>query len=472
MQILPVPASGWFNTELTSEQRITLLYSGILPVNDVFLPLWQKKPAIWMLRGGRGGGKSEAVCDRLIKACIEEPYFKCYYGRKVFDTVRGSCFETLIACIKKMGIEHEFHYSDANKSSMIITHRRTGNKFVPFGSDKAYKLKSIRNPTHIWCEEFPEFDFEDFKELFPTLRTSGASNQFIGTMNAYSLFPSDWIVKVFYPNEYNGDDKSEIKILEGVEVDYIYANYTDNYFIDQEDYRQRLWVSAAGNLIIFEGLANGALGVVENNAPWLTSFDQQKHVKKVPFLPSFPVYLSFDFNNDPFTCTAWQMSPMFGNRDSSFLHCLREFVGKYKIEEMCDRIKQTFPASIIKITGDRSGKNEDIGRHQTLYKMIASILGVSERNIDTPDSNLEHADSRILCNAMYYNYPNFFIDPSCSIFIKDCQLATIDTKKGASHLLKDRENYKMDVFDTMRYLLQTYFHEFAQKTYLRILNKR
>src|SRR5690606_8077333 len=143
-------ASGWLNTDLTDEQRAGLVASGIIPVNDVFLPLWHddRTDLISIIRGGRGGGKSEAVADNLLDQCRSQDYFKCYYGRKVFETVRGSQFDTLIHSIRKNYWQREFHFSEANTSSMVITHRRTGNKFMPFGSDKAVKLKSIKDPTH------------------------------------------------------------------------------------------------------------------------------------------------------------------------------------------------------------------------------------------------------------------------------------------------------------------------------------
>lgn len=463
-----VAASEWVT--FNDAARAGLLQFGAVPVNDIFLPLWRENMSIWVLRGGRGGGKSEAVCDRLIADCRSEAYFKCYYGRKVFDTVRGSCFETLVSCIKKLGLESEFHYSEANTSSMIITHIATGNKFIPFGSDKAEKLKSIKDPTHIWCEEFPEFTFDDFKELFPTLRTVRGKNQFIATLNAYSIFTDSWIVKLFYPEQYTGDDKADTDILDGVSVGDIFANFTDNYFIDQEDYRSRLWVSAAGNLIIFEGLANGSWGVVENKMPWLYAFDMNKHVGEAPFYPAFPVHLCFDFNNSPFACTAMQFSPNKGAA-GSFIHVIHEFTGEFKVEEMCRRIRDRFPASILHITGDRNGQNEDLGRNQTLYQQIASYLNVPHKLIDTFTTNLEHADSRALMNALYYNYPEIIIDKSCTQLIRQCQMATIDEKSNRpQQLKKDREMYKMDEFDSHRYGIQAYFHQFVKDTYLKALS--
>src|SRR5690606_4682714 len=130
-------------------------------------------------------GKSEAVFDKLINDCLESEYFRCYYGRKIFDTVRGSCFKTIIECLKKMNLAHLFNFSEADNSSMVITCKTNRNQFIPFGGDKADKLKSIKDPTHIVCEEFDQFDFKDFKDLYPTLRTERGANVFYGMFNTH-----------------------------------------------------------------------------------------------------------------------------------------------------------------------------------------------------------------------------------------------------------------------------------------------
>lgn len=472
MQALrPIRASEFVTFNEVAKSAL-LRYGGVA-VNDVFLPLWEQNPKIWILRGGRGGGKSEAVADRLIEDCRTEKYFKCYYGRKVFETVRHSCFETLYTSIEKLGKQKEFSYSKANSSSMIITHLETGGQFVPFGSDKPEKLKSIKDPTVIWCEEFPEFTFEDFKELLPTLRTARGKNQFIGTLNAYSIFTDDWRVKLFFPDQYTGKDLS-FELPAGITLGTIFANYYDNFFIDRQAYEEQLRLSSAGNSFIYEGLANGAWGVIENNNPWLYAFDEKKHVRpSLPFLPTFPVYIFMDINNEPLECTLWQMSPVKGTKDS-FIHCIKEYSGNFKLEELAARIKSDFPASILYLGGDRSGQNEDVGRNQTIYQIMAGLLGLNNRQLLLNTHNLEHADSRLLCNAMLANYPKVLISKEgAPNLIRQCQLAKVDVDSNRpGQLLKDRGMYKLDAFDSMRYMYQTLFNEFAKEVYFRAKVKR
>lgn len=97
---------------------------------------------------------------------------------------------------------------------MIITCKTNGNKFIPFGADKADKLKSIKDPTHIWCEEFDQFAFTDFKHLYPTLRTLRGVNRFIGSFNTHEVLPTHWILKLFFPDLYEGTDKDDVLMVD------------------------------------------------------------------------------------------------------------------------------------------------------------------------------------------------------------------------------------------------------------------
>lgn len=475
MQLHPVRASEWVT--FTPQNQQILKSIGAIPINDCFFHLWGNSNPINLFFGGYGSGKSVFIVQELIRNCRDSDYFKCYFGRKVYDDVRESCFETLVETIEDMGLQNEFHYSKAQTSSMVIVHRN-GNKFVPFGAKDPAQLKSIKDPTHFWCEELDQFDDGDeerqgdFQLIYPRLRTKKANTQFYGSFNTASVYETHWILKYFFPELYKGDDKPEFDILEGMTIERTFANYDQNYFIDQEDYYRKLKMSSGGNQLIFDAICKGEWGAVDNKNPWLYGFEH-KHIKdEIAFLPSFPVYISFDFNNDPFACTAWQFSPHKGFKDS-FIHCIKEFSGKFKIEEMCQQIRATFPSSILYVTGDRSGQNEDIGRNQTLYQLIAANLGINKRLLNLNNTNLEHADSRIFMNAMFANYPNISISRTgCPNLIRQCHQAKVDEdSKKPSQLLKDRANHKNDEFDSMRYFFQTYFHSFAKEKYFTAIKR-
>lgn len=472
----PVKASGFLRETQSQTEREQLMKIGVLPINDCFFPHFGKREKVRLFYGSYGSGKSVFIADDLIDKCRFDKYFRLFYGRKVFETVRVSQFETFCDRIEERGLTHEFKYSRADNSSMIIHHLPTGNKMIPFGGDRPDKLKSIKDPTHIWCEEFDQFEDGnaetgkqgDFQLLFPRLRTKKAQCEFVASFNTEAVFETHWILKYFFPDLYKGEDKPAewfLSLMEDLGVCKVFANYVDNKFLDHDEYLKQLQLASGGDQELLNSIAKGAWGVINNKKPWLMSFDKNKHVGTPKFLPAYPIYLSFDFNNDPFACTVWQMSP---NKDgnSAFVHCIDEFVGSFKIEDMCAKIKNKYFKSIMFVTGDRSGQNQDVGRNKTLYQLIATELGLSKSQLHLNNSNLEHSDSRAMLNSLFENYTSILIHEKCTNLVSDCKKAKTDEKKAKPHcLLKDRGLYKMDAFDSMRYFFQTYFLEYCQRTY-------
>lgn len=447
-----LPASEFFSFD--EAHRSLLTRGGAVPVNDLLLPIWEEPFDIALLYGGRGGGKSEGFADRLLDSCLTDPYFKCYYGRKVFDTVRGSCFATLVESIKKNKLEHEFSYSEAETSTMVITCRRNGNKFIPFGSDKAEKLKSIKDPTHVWCEEFDQFEFNDFKDLYPTLRTPRGANQFIATFNTHAVLPTHWILKIFFPDLYEGDDKDidadkVAELMANKKILKIFINFTDNYFIDQEAYRQTLWIAAAGNFAIFQGIAEGAWGIEVNDSPWLYAFDRTKHVAKQELFATKAeiLYLSWDFNRNPQVVTIMQWPQ---EKKLQIIEVIKE--KNVGTEGLCERVLQKYPGYLYMVTGDYSGDTVSSvhKEHVTNYTMIKKMLNLGDGQIRIqPNPPLER--NQTLVNSIFYLYPVEICPVKAKPFIFDAERVK-KTPEGKIDKTDRKDPAKQaDVLDTVRY---------------------
>jgi PBSX family phage terminase large subunit len=228
MRLKALEASSYKSPLLTDELREALLLSGVIPVNDVFMPAWDLDDSIVLLYGSYGSGKSIFIIDKLIRKAVENPYFRCYFGRKVFDTVRGSVFKTITDRLKETRKDHLFHFSDAPNGSMQIRCKENGNEFIPFGANDAKSLKSIKDPTDVFCEEFDQFSFDDFGLIYSRLRTEKAKTQFFAAFNTEKIYQSHFIRKVFFDGEYS-NQAYKLK-----------ANYYHNHFINQKDYYEKL----------------------------------------------------------------------------------------------------------------------------------------------------------------------------------------------------------------------------------------
>lgn len=469
MKLRPIPASEWIG--FLHEHREMLQQFGGVAVNDKLLPLWEFDYDILLPHGGRGGGKTEAICDALLHECMNSEYFKCYYGRKVFDTVRGSCFATLVYCIRKSKLEHLFHFSEAENSSMVITCKENGNSFIPFGADKADKLKSIKDPTHVWCEEFDQFTLADFEDLYPTLRTIRGANRFVGSFNTSKVKSIHWIRKLFFPNLYEGKDANDPKfkdMFKGKRVKRVFVNYPDNYFLNHEEYEQTLLIAAGFNEQKFEEIAKGEWGSDEKNNTFIYALRKKYVPNKKPgyahliegLEPDYklPLILSFDFNVEPITCSVWQHA-----HDMSWISGIQEYrLLNSDIFELCERILNDHSQAYFKITGDASGRSRTaITRgNKNYFQIIKKLLKVNSRQFVLPSSNPAHANTRVLANLLLSKHPALMLDKSMQYLLADIDNVEIDEHGG---IAKGKDKHLSHLLDTMLYYFWNFHRKFLEK---------
>jgi PBSX family phage terminase large subunit len=281
---------------LPSELKAQLVQSGVLPVNDVYLPAWTTLSKLMLFYGSYGSGKSVFVVDRWIDKAINNPYFRGYFGRKVLEDVRGTAHKTITDRIKELGKEQLFYFSDKPNGTMNIICRENGNEFIPFGANNSQSLKSIKDPTDFFCEELDQFTFIDFGFIFSRLRTEKADTQFWGCFNTEKVYQSHWIRKVLFEGEF-------------AHLAYrLKANYYDNHFIDHKDYEQKLRLIANGNSAVFNAIANGEWGAVRTGHEFWKQFSEVKHVKKIEVDKTTTIHISLDENVTPYvTVACWQI---------------------------------------------------------------------------------------------------------------------------------------------------------------------
>jgi hypothetical protein len=204
---------------------------------------------------------------------------------------------------------------------------------------------------------------------------------------------------------------------------------------------------------------------------WLFTFNEQKHVSKVPLLliPEMPVHLAIDFNINPITCIAGQHTSTYG--EGAFVRIMKEFeLPDSAIKELTTQVKATYAFSVLTATGDATGRNRNAGYtsgDETLWSMVQAQLQLSDGQILTPLDNPSHKNSRFLCNTLMQSHPNYLIDPSCTKLIDECKKAKPKPTKrpeDEDKLLKGPgdSDIGMNLFDCFRYYNNTHFSDFAQ----------
>lgn len=295
-----VKASGFLKVPNIDELKETLLKNGIVPINDVLFDFVFSKKKVQILYGGRGGGKTGSVARKLINDCRESDYFKCYYGRQTKDQGRDGVHSMLVSVIEELGLENEFNYSTERTGTTTIKHLKSGNSFIQFSGDNPDKIKGIHDPTHLWFDEFDQFTEQFYKKALPTLRTTKASTHLIGTLNNFDISTEHWIAKIFFPEIYTGKTKLDYQTFTSDQIDKYLVNYTDNYFIDQDEYYNTLRSSAGGDSVLFEGMTKGSWGVNRLGNEYYHSFKTALHTKQVGRNINLADHVSLDFNVMPY----------------------------------------------------------------------------------------------------------------------------------------------------------------------------
>jgi phage terminase large subunit len=148
---------------MTSTSQTTVKLSRL--ILDVFKPFWiaskKKKHLRYVLKGGRGSGKSTVIPMRILLDIMEYP-ISALGVRKVQNTILKSMYANFKAAANELGVRHLFRFVD---SRLEITYIPRGNKIYFAGADDPEKIKSIKDADFplaiMWIEELAEFKSED-----------------------------------------------------------------------------------------------------------------------------------------------------------------------------------------------------------------------------------------------------------------------------------------------------------------------
>lgn len=445
MRQAPVKASAF--VKLPPEVQTLLVSNGAVPINDVYLPLWDCEDKIILLYGGYGSGKSVFIADLIIDRLMNSEYFRCFYGRKVYDTIRDSIFKTITDRIEERGLTSQFIYSTSDNSSMRIRSRANGNLLIPFGADKSYKLKSIKDPSHIICEEFDQFTLDDFGVLLSRLRKQGINTQLIGAFNTTTVKPDHWIKEVLF------SEKGEEILGESITITKLFCNYTDNYFMNHKEYEQTLRLAAGFDEQKFREIADGEWGAERNEMAFCYTFNREKHTRATKVNPNLELKLSFDFNTNPISCMVAQD---YDNK-VDIIELIK--LPNSNIYRLCEYIKMKYWGYLMLVTGDATGRATSAitSDNRNYYQVIKSELELGDGQMRQPSINPNIEENKVLVNAAFHIL-DISIDPeNAKSLIFDLVHARILPDGKLDKGDRKDPTKQLDALDCFRYYLNTYF---------------
>ena len=411
----------------------------VLPLSSVvgggYNKFWHFKGRYRVCKGSRASKKSTTTALNIIKRMMEYPDANTLVVRKVFRTLKDSCFTQLKWAIHRLGVDAHW---EVKESPLEMTYRPTGQKIYFRGLDDPLKVTSItvEHGYLCWCwiEEAYEISNEkDFDMLDESIRgaippETGLFKQITLTFNPWN--EHHWLKARFF-------DRPDPQVLA------LTTNYLCNEWLDAADLLvfetmkknnpRRYRVAGLGDWGIVDGL------IFEN---WEERAFSVEEIRKVPGIKS-AFGLDFGYTNDPAalfcglvdkaTKTIWVFDEIYktGMSNENIADAVkRAGYAKERIRADCAEpksIDRLYTLGLIHIRESRKGRdsvNNGIDYLQDYHiiihpKCVNFITEISNYTWDTDTKtgkrlNIPIDDFNHLMDAMRYALEDILVGPTFS----------------------------------------------------------
>lgn len=205
--LFPWLSWGMINLKISPKAKVIRLPE---VVGKGYKTFWNFKGRYRVCKGSRASKKSKTTALNIIKRMMQYPEANTLVVRKVFRTLKDSCFTELKWAINRLGVQA---YWEIKESPLEMTYTPTGQKIYFRGLDDPLKVTSITVEIGYlcwcWIEEAYEITNEDdFNMLDESIRgaipeETGLFKQITLTFNPWN--EKHWIRKRFF-GEITGKD--------------------------------------------------------------------------------------------------------------------------------------------------------------------------------------------------------------------------------------------------------------------------
>lgn len=415
-----------------------------LTVNEIFWECLTTDKRYVHSFGGRGSGKSRQEAIGFILDILKSEYFKGVLVREVQDTIRHSQFAEIKAVIESAGLADRI---EINESRMEFYCPATGNSIISRGLKKSNtketaRFKSITDPTKVWIEEAEEISEIDFEKIDGSVRKKNAKCQIRLTYNT-NIEPDHWIRQKWHEPE--RDDTFYLHTTYLVNLE----NLDQKYIESRDEMRERDFDRYSVEVM-------GEWGSKKVERPFATQYNKDRHFKPCQFQQQRTVFLSMDFNLDPFAfifCHIWR------DKTGFHFHVFDEMsIEGGSLPEAVSQIKAKYAPWLhnFVICGDYNGnaRNMQSASLESNYQMLKRLLRLNDRQIQVKP-NPRHNNSRSDCNFLLAHAEDVRIDLNCVNLDADLRLVEVDADEKIIKQNRKKIGQKADFLDAFRYAADT-----------------
>lgn len=401
-------------------------------VLNIFLPdiigkgykkFWEFKGRYKVVKGSRASKKSKTTALWIIYNMMKYKNANTLVVRKVFRTLKDSCYSDLIWAINRLKVAD---YWEKKESPLELTYTPTGQKILFRGFDDPMKITSISVSvgTLCWCwveEAYEITDEAHFNMLDESIRgvvEKPLFKQIIISFNPWN--ERHWLKSRFF------DRKSD-------EILALTTNYLCNEWLDDSDKRlfedmkinnpRRYQVAGLGNWGISEGL------IYEN---WEEREFDIEEVLKIPDIIS-KFGLDFGYTNDP-----------------SALFCGLISIERKEIYVFDELYKKTLTNQKIADELKRMGHSKErITADSAEPKSIDELYNYGIQNVRAARKGKDSINNGI----QYIQGYKIIIHPKCVNFLLEISNYTWEKDKFGKAINKPVDDFN-HLMDAMRYALE------------------
>ena len=388
---------------------------------------WRCKKRYRVVKGSRASKKSKTMALWLIFNLMKYPQANALVVRKVFGTLKNSCYSDLRWATDKLKVSNLWKFKSQPLEATFLP---TGQKILFRGFDDPLKITSISVPhgvlCWVWIEEAYELmDESAFNMLDESIRgivPNGLFKQITITMNPWN--ERHWIKSRFF------DNKDNENIFTAT------TNYKCNEWLDSNDYKlfmemkknnpRRYQTAGLGEWGAVDGLIYENWEEKEFN--WRQLLLENENLKTV-------FGLDFGYTNDP---TAF-FCGILDNENKKI----------YVFDEIYEKGLQN--TKICTLITQKGFRKEKITADSAEPKSIDQLKGLGMDRIRGAKKGKDSINNGIQFIQDY----KIIIHPKCVNFITEINNYSWEKDRFGKSLNKPIDDFN-HLMDAMRYALEEY----------------
>ena len=190
---------------------------------------------------------------------------------------------------------------------------------------------------------------------------------------------------------------------------------------------------------------------------WLFAFDKKRHTGHVEYDPNLWLYVSFDFNRNPMTCTLFQINDEGGVRG---VDCIR--IENSTTRMVCQELERRYPGAHLIVTGDAAGKNLTTVSLVDNYTIVKNYFNLGRAQMQYHAQNPRLQDSRYFMNSLFEQYDIIYDEEKCAPAIFDFENVEADEENKPKKVNRDDQAQQADFLDNNRYFFHKFYKEMRE----------